>query len=129
VRRLLDTTILIRQLRGDTRATELLESFGRAGDELWGATVTRSEILVGMQPHQANATHALFGIVQWLDITIPVADLAGAIASRFRRSHQGIDTVDYLIAAAAIELGADLVTLNVRHFPMFPNLQPPFILN
>jgi predicted nucleic acid-binding protein len=129
VRRVLDTTIFIRQLRGDARATNLLESFELAGDELWAATVTRTEVLVGMLPPQAEATYALFGIFRWMDITVPIADLAGNMASRFHRSHQGVDTADYLIAAVAIELGAQLVTLNVRHFPMFPNLQPPFRLD
>jgi predicted nucleic acid-binding protein len=126
VRRVVDTTILIRQLRGDARATKLLESFELADDELWAATVSRTEVLVGKLPSQTEATYALFGIFRWMDITTPIADLAGNMANRFRRSHQGIDTADYLIAAVAIELGAQLVTLNVRHFPMFPNLEPPF---
>ena len=129
MRRVVDTTILIRQLRGDARATKLLESFELADDELWAATVSRTEVLVGMLPSQTEATYALFGIFRWMDITTPIADLAGNMANRFRRSHQGIDTADYLIAAVAIELGAQLVTLNVRHFPMFPNLEPPFPLN
>jgi predicted nucleic acid-binding protein len=129
VRRVIDTTILIRHLRGDSRATELLESFGLAGDELWGATVTRTEVLVGMQPAQADATYDVFGLLRWMQISAAVADLAGTMAQRFRRSHQGVDLVDYLVAAVTIELGAQLVTLNVRRFPMFPNLQPPYRLN
>lgn len=43
-----------------------------------------------------------------------------------RSSHRGIDDVDYLIAATAIVVDADLLTTNVRHFPMFPDLQPPY---
>jgi hypothetical protein len=31
-----------------------------------------------------------------------------------------------VIAATAKELGADLVTLNVKHFPMFPGLRAPY---
>jgi predicted nucleic acid-binding protein len=84
---------------------------------------------MGMLPSQEDATYKLLGVLTWMDITSPVAELAGSIARRFHRSHQGIDTADYLIAAVAIELGAQLVTLNVRHFPMFPNLVPPFRLN
>ena len=128
MRRVIDTTILIRQLRGDGRATDLLKSYGLAGDELWGSTVTRTEVLTGMLPSQVDATYSLFGILRWMDVTTTVADLAGNIARRFRRSHNGIDTADYVIAAVTIELGAQLVTLNVRHFPMFPGLEPPFRL-
>jgi predicted nucleic acid-binding protein len=55
-----------------------------------------------------------------------IADDAGELSRRHRRSHVGIGTVDYLIAAAARSLRARLVTLNVRHFPMFPNLEPAY---
>jgi len=47
----------------------------------------------------------------------------------WRRSHSGIGTSDYLIAATALELGMDLATLNVRHYPMFPDLTPPFTVS
>ena len=30
------------------------------------------------------------------------------------------------IAATALDLGLDLATLNVKHFPMFRGLRPPF---
>lgn len=51
---------------------------------------------------------------------------AGRLAQRYHASHGGIDTVDYVIAAAAESLGASLLTLNVRHFPMFPDLEPAY---
>lgn len=65
---------------------------------------------------------ALFDILSWVDIDIDVADQAGALARRYRSSHSEIDTTDYLIAAAAQSIGARLLTLNVKHFPMFPDL-------
>jgi predicted nucleic acid-binding protein len=34
--------------------------------------------------------------------------------------------VDYLIAATAIVIDADLLTTNVRHFPMFTKLKPAY---
>lgn len=48
------------------------------------------------------------------------------LARQYRRSHNGIDVVDYLIAATAIVIDADLLTTNVRHFPMFDQLAPPY---
>ncbi len=47
---------------------------------------------------------------------------------RYRRSHGGIGLGDYLIAATADVNGLELATLNTRHFPMFPGLEPPFAL-
>jgi predicted nucleic acid-binding protein len=59
-------------------------------------------------------------------VTDAVARRAGRQLRQFRRSHPGIDLADYLIAATAEEEGASLVTLNVKHFPMFSGLRPPW---
>jgi len=42
------------------------------------------------------------------------------MARQHRLAHSGIDGADYLIAATALLLEADLLTTNVRHFPMLP---------
>ncbi len=68
----------------------------------------------------------LFEILSWVEIDTAIADAAGELTQRYRSSHSGIDTTDYLIAAAAESIGARLVTLNVKHFPMFPRLQPAY---
>lgn len=53
---------------------------------------------------------------------------AAEFMHRHRRSHSGIGLGDYLIAATADTEGLELATLNIKHFPMFPGLQPPFAL-
>lgn len=64
--------------------------------------------------------------VHLIPVNDPIAARAGEHLRWYRASHQGIDVVDYVIAATA-ELGdADLVTLNVKHFPMFKGLRAPF---
>ena len=68
--------------------------------------------------------YALLGLFRWLDITAELADKAGELARTFLKSHRGIDTIDYLIAACALQLNAELKTTNVRHFPMFDDLKP-----
>ncbi|MGH7912912.1 MAG: hypothetical protein ACREQM_13180 [Candidatus Dormibacteraceae bacterium] len=55
-----------------------------------------------------------------------IAGRAGELLRSHRRSHPGIDTVDHVIAATAELLGAKLLTLNVKHFPMVSGLQPAF---
>jgi predicted nucleic acid-binding protein len=46
-----------------------------------------------------------------------VARTAAALAREHGRAHRGIDDADYLIAATALLLDAELLTTNVRHFP------------
>ena len=47
-------------------------------------------------------------------------------AARQLPSHRGIDSADLAIAATAAGLEARLLTRNVRHFPMFPDLRSPY---
>jgi hypothetical protein len=44
---------------------------------------------------------------------------------RFRRSH-ALETPDALIAATATHHQLQLTTLNLKHFPMFPELKRPY---
>jgi hypothetical protein len=126
VKLLVDTSVLIDHLRGTRAATHRLSAAVRDGDELWSVTVVRTEVLAGMRPPEEGATRRLFDAVDWQPITIEIADRAGELARKFLRSHSGVDTIDYLIAAATEALGAELLTLNVKHFPMFPELRPAY---
>ena len=123
MRVLVDTSVLIDHLRGDPRAVALFASRSAAGDEIWSVTPVRTEVLAGMRRAEEARTRALLTALRWQDITVDLADRAGALAARYLRSHQGVDTVDYLIAAGVEHLGALLLTQNVRHFPMFKDLQ------
>lgn len=117
-----DTSVLIDHLRGDARATERLRAASEAGDDLWSVTPVRTEILAGAKAGEEAPIERIFAQLHWLDAIPDLADAAGRIAQRFLRSHPGIDTVDYLLAAACEHLGAGLLTLNVRHFPMLEGL-------
>jgi len=48
------------------------------------------------------------------------------LANQYLRSHPDVDSVDYVIAATAQHLGAELWTRNLKHFPMFPGLSAPY---
>ena len=59
-----------------------------------------------------------------LDETI--AERAGALGRRYLTSHPGIDVADLILAALTQQLEAELKTTNVKHFPMFKGLKPPY---
>ena len=124
---LLDTSILIDHLREDPRAIGVLMTAVERADELWASVITRSEIRRGMRSAERAQTEILLETISWIDVSLGIADRAGELARAFRRSHPGIDLADFLIAASAEELRAIFVTRNVRHFPMFPDLQAPYL--
>ena len=126
MRLLVDTSVLIDHLRGDPRAIDLLGTATERADDLWGSVITRAEVLRGMRSSERTGTMLLLDILAWVEVVIDVADRAGEMARTYRASHPGIDIADFLIAASAEEVGARLVTRNVKHFPMFPDLEPAY---
>lgn len=123
---IVDTSVLIDHLRSDARALDRLTVAAQDGHEIWSVAVVRVEILAGARTHETQDIDYLFARLRWLDVTPQLADRAGKLAAEYRASHSGIDTVDYLVAAAALELGAELLTQNVRHFPMIEDLRPAY---
>jgi hypothetical protein len=126
VRWFIDTSVLIDHLRGDARAVGVLTGAAAAGYELWSVTVVRTEILAGLRRGEEASTRKLLDHLRWVDVTVELADRAGELARKYLRSHPGIDTVDYLIAAAAESVAAELKTQNVKHFPMIAGLKPAY---
>ncbi len=121
-----DTSVLIDHLRGDARARQLVREAGRSGARVVASVLTKVEILAGVRQDEANAIRRLLDWLEWIDVDDELAERAGALAARFVRSHPGIEIVDYVIAASAQRLDAELWTRNVRHFPMFPGLTAPY---
>jgi predicted nucleic acid-binding protein len=121
---LFDTSILIAHLRGDERATRLLletPTVGRAASVL-----ARFEIEGGMRSGERRSVASLFGVLRLLEVSDPIARRAGELLRAYRRSHPGIDLVDFAVAATAEQHGARLATLNVKHFPMIKGLTAPY---
>ncbi len=49
-----------------------------------------------------------------------------ALGREWLPSHHTIDSADLAIAATAVCTNARLLTRNVKHFPMFTDLQAPY---
>lgn len=123
---LLDTSVLIDHLRGDVRAHRVITSLEAQGRGLSASVLTKVELLAGMRPAERSATRRLIDAIAWIEVDDDLAERAGELASRFLKSHPGIELVDYVIAATAERTGADLVTRNRKHFPMLPGLPDPY---
>ncbi len=121
---LFDSSVLIAHLRGEVAATELL--LATPAPERLVSVLSRTEIEGGMRSAERADVARLFGVLHLVAVSDPIAARAAEHLRRYRRSHQGIDLVDYVIAATAEMHDARLATLDVRHFPMFKGLRPPW---
>jgi hypothetical protein len=123
--RLFDTSVLIAHLKGVPEATKTVLDAVAQGDAVM-SVLSKVEIEGGMRSAERRPVARLMGAFDLVPVGDAIAGRAAEHLRHFRRSHQGIDIVDYVIAATAESIGADLQTLNVKHFPMFPGLSAPF---
>lgn len=119
---LVDTWVLIDHLRGHQEAAEALRSVVQQGRRVTASVVTKVEVLAGMRASEKEATRSPFRAVEWIAVDDDIAGRAGKLANQLLQSHPGVDPIDYIIAATADQLDAELWTRNVTHFPMYPDL-------
>lgn len=124
--RLLDTTVAVDHLRGAEAATALLRNVLEQDETLAASEVTRFELLAGVRDDELEALEQFFAAVSFVPVDETVGRTAAALARKHRQAHVGIEDADYLIAATAIVLDAELLTTNVRHFPMFADLRSAY---
>lgn len=123
---IVDSDVLIAHLRGIETARDWLDGARRATGPLAVSVVTVAEVSGGMRSGERREVWRLLDAMQVEPVTEVIARRAGELMRVHRRSHSGIGLGDYLIAATAAVGGFELATLNVRHFPMFSGLAPPF---
>lgn len=124
--KLVDTTVAIDHLRGEENAVDLLKSLIDEDEIVAASEVVRFELLAGVRDDEIEALEQFVSALSWINVDEGVARTAGSLAREHRNAYSGIDDVDYLIAASAIVLDAELLTTNVRHFPMLPGLRSPY---
>jgi len=76
-----------------------------------------------MRSNEQSEIRGLLDSMTNFDASVDIATRAGEWARTYRRSQEGISAIDYWIAATAEVHGADLLSQNVRHFPMSPDLE------
>jgi predicted nucleic acid-binding protein len=124
--KLLDTSVVIDHLRGHQPAVDLLFQLTTDEVELAASEVVRFELLSGVRESEMAILELFCSTVTWVPINHEITREAAALARRYRAAFGGIGVADYLIAATVGIWAADLLTLNVRHFPMLPDLRPAY---
>jgi hypothetical protein len=118
-----DTSILIDVLRGDAAALGYVRG---VTDVPICSEVTRIEVARGLRSGERTSAEQLFRTLHWVPLDEPIARRAGELGRRWDRHRPGISLADLVIAATAEQVDAELATANVRHFPMFEDLQAPY---
>jgi predicted nucleic acid-binding protein len=124
--KLIDTTVAVDHLRGHEPAVGLLQTLIEQDESVAASELVRFELLAGVRDDEVEALEHFFSALSWVPVGEEVARTAGLLARKHRRSDSGIDDVDYVVAATALVLDAELLTTNVHHFPMLADLRSPY---
>ncbi|MCF6263699.1 MAG: type II toxin-antitoxin system VapC family toxin [Xanthomonadales bacterium] len=120
---LLDTCIIIDYLRGKPNAVDFLESLNTVPAI---ASATVAELYSGVRGiKEQELLRSLVEALDVYDLDISTAEKSGEIFQKYQPSH-GLDLIDAIIAATATINSLELATLNIKHFPMFPDLRRPY---
>mgnify|MGYP001562311588 CR=1 FL=1 len=120
---LADTNILIDQLRGLPVALQFGKTLPK---DTAISAVTVSELFAGIRSaQQREKVKELVESYRILPFDADSGELAGDYLQKFRKSHS-LNISDAAIAATARIHELILITLNLKHFPMFPGLKRPY---
>lgn len=119
----LDSTVFIDVLRDHQGALAFLRG---VTERPAASEVTRVETIRGLRARERAIAERLFALVDWHPVDEPIARVAGDFGREFRRSHANLGSPDLIIAATARALDLPLASSNVKHYPMFRGLEPPY---
>lgn len=116
---LVDTNIMVDFTRGNTKAADYLDSF--AGACLL-SSITALELIGGARnQREVNDLDVMISAYKQIPPTDDVTRRAYYLMKTFAKSG-GLQTLDALIAATALEEGFTLATKNRKHFQMIGDL-------
>lgn len=130
---ILDSTVLVAAERaGQNPRQAIRDLLSKLGDtEATLSIITVVELAHGIERASSSARqiarehflNELLNEISVEPITIPIAFRAGKIDGSLQAHGHTIALADLLIGTTALELGYAVVTHNVRHFTLIPNLE------
>lgn len=118
-----DSDVLVDFLRGRPESAPLVRTKVRP---VLVPAVVVTELYAGVRgAAEMEQLDAVLSVLRVVPLHADVARAAGLFKQRFGKSH-GVGLADALVAATVEAEGAELLTLHVRHYPMFPDLAPAY---
>lgn len=115
--KIIDTDIAIDHFHGNRAALDYFAENLAAGQILGISVVTLAEFMGGMRAGEEARTERLLSLFAILDVNEDIARRAALYLRHYRASHH-IELGDALIAATAAHHNAEIVTRNIKHYPM-----------
>jgi len=115
---LFDTDVLIDFLRKKAPAKQFITDAWASGRALHYSSITVAELYAGIRSGEESAINRLLSTMVSVSLTDSIAQNAGDYLRQFRGRGITLSIPDTVIAASAKSVGAELATLNTKHYPM-----------
>jgi predicted nucleic acid-binding protein len=115
--KLIDTDVAIDHFHGHQAAQDYFAEVLAAGEVLAISVVTLTELMAGLRPGEEVRTEKMLNLFSLLEVDEAIGRKAGEYLRQYGRS-QHLELGDALIAATASVSEAELVTRNIKHYPM-----------
>lgn len=120
---LIDTDVMVDYLRGHPKAVALVQRYSK---RIALPSIVAAELYAGVRGEEELAALDRFvGLFRVVPISSEIARAGGLYSRDYTKSH-GVGLADAIVAATADAEGADLRTLNVKHYPMLKGLKPAY---
>ncbi len=120
---LFDTDVLIEYLRGKDEAKSYIDNIQ---DIIYMSSITMAELYTGVRKGTESRRLEIFiETFEVISLNSTIAKIGGLYRNQYNPSH-GIGLADALIAATAKEIDAQVITFNIKHFPMLDNVIKPY---
>ncbi len=120
---LFDTDVLIEYLRGKDDAQTYIDD---VQDEVYMSSISVAELYAGVRKGEESRKLEIFiETFEVISLNKNIAKNGGLYRNQYKPSH-GTGLADALIAATAKEIGAQVVTFNIKHFPMLNDVIKPY---
>ena len=118
-----DTSILIDHLRGG-KIWENFTNIHKGEDiKLLTPTIVVFELFSGQSSKEIKIRRRMNKLLENLQLIELDAKIARKAGEIFRDSSKTFEVPDYVIAASALVIGAEVITLNKKHFEQIPGLK------
>jgi len=119
----LDTDVLIDFFRGHSKAVAYVQAHA---SRIILSSIVVAELYAGVKGEAEETTLADFiALFRVIPITREIAQAGGLYRRDYGKSH-GVGLADAILAATTEAEGAELKTLNTKHYPMLKGLRPPY---
>ena len=123
---LVDTDVLIDFLHGYEKAMSLVAV---SSERIVVSSIVVAELYAGVRGGpdggEQGVLERLLGLFRVVPVSSRIARLGGLYKRDYGKAH-GVGLADAVIAATATVEDAELMTLNVKHYPMFGGIEPAY---